>query len=294
LPFRTKPHLRRRLLVCGLLLLALLLAGEAILRFGIGLGDPPLYVTHPQIEYLLAPDQRVRRFGHDYAVNGLGMRSPTIPAQGEKVLVLGDSIVNGGVQLDQSELATELASAADQHHRLWLQAAAGSWGPPNELAWLRRYGDLVRPTRLVLVLSTHDLADVPDFLPLDPRTHPTVKPLCATTDLLFTYATRARARQPATESPPTPEVSCLTAVADMAAWCRARAIEPVILLHAERSEDPASPGLAAWSAHAAALGVRCVRLLPDRSGNDACYRDRIHLGAEGHRRFAQTLLALWP
>ena len=34
---------------------ALLLAGEWFARDALGLGDPPLSITHPRIEYLYAP-----------------------------------------------------------------------------------------------------------------------------------------------------------------------------------------------------------------------------------------------
>ena len=39
---------------------ALLLAGEWFARSVLGLGDPPLSITHPRIEYLYAPG----KYGH--------------------------------------------------------------------------------------------------------------------------------------------------------------------------------------------------------------------------------------
>src|SRR5437762_1643345 len=67
-PPRTPPpprrRWRRRALWLASGLLALLVTGEIVARYGLGLGDPPLSVADPQIEYLFKPNQTCRRFGH--------------------------------------------------------------------------------------------------------------------------------------------------------------------------------------------------------------------------------------
>ena len=60
---------------------ALLLAGEWFARSVLGLGDPPLSITHPRIEYLYAPNQDVRRFGKRFLVNDYSMRSAPFAAR---------------------------------------------------------------------------------------------------------------------------------------------------------------------------------------------------------------------
>lgn len=55
----------RYLILCG----SLLAGGELTARFGLGLGNPPLSQAHPRIEYLLAPNQDVKRFGNRVAIN---------------------------------------------------------------------------------------------------------------------------------------------------------------------------------------------------------------------------------
>jgi hypothetical protein len=87
-------------LYSGIVAVSMLMVTELTLRFVVGLGNPPLFNRHPEIEYLLRPGSYCQ-FGNRIFVNSMGMRSPedaTLPIRvGElRVLVLGDSIVNGG------------------------------------------------------------------------------------------------------------------------------------------------------------------------------------------------------
>ncbi len=67
------------LALCGALVALVLLCGVAMAelfsRSILGLGDPPLYVADPQIEYMLLPEQDVLRFGNRILVNQWGMRT---------------------------------------------------------------------------------------------------------------------------------------------------------------------------------------------------------------------------
>ena len=83
--------------IASLLVLVLVELG---LRWRFGLGTPVLYCADPQIGYLLAPNQQVRRFGNHVLINQFSMRSGAIaavrPENMLRVLLLGDSIANGG------------------------------------------------------------------------------------------------------------------------------------------------------------------------------------------------------
>src|SRR5687768_7294859 len=72
---------RRRRWAWGLLTAAVLalVAGELFARFVLGLGDPPLSVAHPTIEYMFKPSQDCRRFSNTVSYNAYGMRSPEFP-----------------------------------------------------------------------------------------------------------------------------------------------------------------------------------------------------------------------
>lgn len=174
-------------------LLGLWLLGEATLYLGFGLGNPALSVADPQIEYMFKPDQDVRRFGNRIRINHFGMRAEDFGAKqpGElRVLVWGDSVVNGGAPTDQPQLASELIRQELAKGRkapvTTGNISAGSWGPPNLLAYAKRYGFFDADMNLV-VMSSHDAFDVPTFAPLNPATHPTTRPLTPSIDLVFRY-----------------------------------------------------------------------------------------------------------
>ena len=187
---------------CGWLALiagALVLAGEAGARWGLGLGTPPLYRADPQLEYQLKPDQEVRRFHNRVAINHWGMRSeamaPAPEAGRRRLLLFGDSVLFGGSQLDQSLIATELLrrrlNAAPGGPVEVGNVSAGSWGPGNWRAWVQRHG-VLGADEVLLVLSSHDARDNPTFAPLDAN-HPARPPASALSELLQRYAWPAAA-----------------------------------------------------------------------------------------------------
>ncbi len=195
----TLPRTRRLSIVKILILLAVtgFVLAELVCRFAIGLGQPPLYQADPQMEYLLQPSKTYYRFHHRFAVNQYGMRSDDFPAQksspGElRVMVVGDSIVYGGVRIDQSQIDTEILKRDLQREFgrpvVVGNASAKSWGPPNELAYLKRYGTLDADV-VILELSSHDYADAPTFVPVVgiSADYPDKTPPFALADLLETY-----------------------------------------------------------------------------------------------------------
>jgi len=128
-------------LAISAVILGILLTGEAFSRWYLGLGDPPLTVRDPEIEYMFAPNQDVRRFGNRVAYNAWSMRSdPVAPRKPHprefRMLVMGDSVINGGALTDQTRLATTLAQArlsSSDHPAFVGNVSAGSWGPENGL-----------------------------------------------------------------------------------------------------------------------------------------------------------------
>jgi hypothetical protein len=174
----------------GAVLVGLFLAAESFCRFYLGLGDPPLSMADPRIEYLFKPNQNCRRFGNTIRYNAWSMRSDDFPARKAdpneyRVMVFGDSVVNGGALTDQSKLATMILQErlrADLKRPVIVgNISAGSWGPPNMLAYAQKFG-LFDADVVVVVLSSHDYADVPTFTPVvgvDPS-FPEHRPWCAT------------------------------------------------------------------------------------------------------------------
>jgi len=170
---------------------------EIVSRFMVGLGDPPLYQADATMEYMLQPSKTYYRFHNRVSVNRYGMRADEFPphkssSEELRVLVFGDSIVYGGVRIDQNEIGTEILKPSLQREFgrpvVIGNASATSWGPPNELAYLQRYGTLDADV-VILVLSSHDYADAPTFTPVVgiAAQYPGKKPVLAVADLLETY-----------------------------------------------------------------------------------------------------------
>lgn len=172
--------------------------GELFARYYLGLGTPPLSVTHQTIEYMYVPNQDVYRFGNHFTTNQYGMRTMPFAANkssGEfRIMVFGDSIVNGGALTANAALATTLIQSkldrsSNRQTIVVGNISAGSWGPGNWLAYANEYGFFGADV-IVLVISSHDYADNPTFAPLNPTTHPTAAPISALVEGITTYLPR--------------------------------------------------------------------------------------------------------
>ena len=208
-----------------LLLLVLIL--ELGLRATVGFGNPSIYIPDEQIGYLLAPNQQTQRFGNRIDINSYSMRSapidPTPSASTSRVLMLGDSIVNGGWWTDQTDTLSALLSrqlqarlnraksepvagaddskGADNDKSAndeaairpslqqveVLNASANSWGPRNELAYLEKFGHFDAQT-IVLVINTDDLfAAAPSMAKVGRGNYPDRKPPFALAEVFNRY-----------------------------------------------------------------------------------------------------------
>ena len=165
--------------ITGIFILA-----EIGLRLIAGLGTPPLYVADPEIGYLLAPNQKLQRQGSLYETNQYSMRGSSLnPDSDTRIVLLGDSVVNGSWWTDQSEtlsslLANELRDTAESDIEV-LNISANSWSTRNELAYLKRFG-LFDASTLVLIINTDDLfATEPTSLAVGTPSYPTQNPKLA-------------------------------------------------------------------------------------------------------------------
>ncbi|MBE9171343.1 SGNH/GDSL hydrolase family protein [Pleurocapsales cyanobacterium LEGE 06147] len=181
------------LLIIVTALVGILIIVEGSLRIIVGLGNPPLYLADEEIGYLLAPNQQVRRRGNRIEINQYSMRSKAIapkkPISTWRIMLLGDSIVNGGWWTDRNETISaliegQLTSYSAAHSVEVLNASANSWGPRNQLAYLRRFG-LFDADAIVLIINTDDLfATAPTSLPVGrDRNYPDRKPILALVEL---------------------------------------------------------------------------------------------------------------
>lgn len=177
-------------------LLLVAVAGEVVSRTFLGLGDPPLSIADDEIEYLSKPGT-YHRFGNRIFVNSHHMRSDEFPAHKQsadevRVMVLGDSVVNGGGLTDQADLATERLQARLRGELkrpvVVGNIAAGSWGPGNLLAYAKRFG-LFDADVVLIVLHGKDVGDNPTGAPVvgvDPS-FPETRPFSALAEAVQRY-----------------------------------------------------------------------------------------------------------
>ncbi|MEX0777002.1 MAG: SGNH/GDSL hydrolase family protein [Phycisphaeraceae bacterium] len=304
--------------VLGIIVLVMLLVGELWARYYLGLGDPPLSMADPQIEYLFKPNQDCWRFGNHIVYNRWSMRSEDFPAKKSspeelRVLVIGDSVINGGNQTDQAQLATELLrhELAAELKRLVVvgNISTGSWGPANQLAYVKKHG-LFDADVVVIVLNSGDAADVPTFEPIVgvspdfPDRAPWLALQEGVTRYLPRYMPRlggskVAPRQPAAEpdeADPEKVKEAMAALRAMIALVHESGATVIVVQYPDRTELDGSrlPGFAIIAREVEAAGVRRIDLAgvfgqAVRSGRHP-YRDKIHPNAEGQRLIAEALL----
>jgi len=221
-------------LVVLAVVLVLLILLEVGLRLLFGFGNPLIYVTDEEIGYLLAPNQRTRRFGNRIEINQYSMRGDAIsPNRGEstlRVLLIGDSIANGGWWTDQEKILSAIiaeqlkSTVADDTFSFVeiLNASANSWGPRNELAYLKRYGNFGAQV-VVLLINTDDLfATAPTNLQVGrDRNYPVKKPFLAIQEAFSRYVLPA---------PKLPELEALNAESGDRVGRNLAAIEEILAI----------------------------------------------------------------
>jgi hypothetical protein len=283
-------------------------------RYIVGLGRMPLYVADDQIEYVLAPDQHIRRRNTLIETNRYGMRAadfePTKSNADElRVMVISDSITAHTAR-SQEHLATELLrdklAAVHDGPVAVGNIAAGSWGPANQLAYVRAHG-LFDADCVILVLNTEDASDVPDFDPAKLK-NLTDPPRSAWGELLTIRLPRLLVRfgwrEPASTSR-NPHVyteddidQALAALGDLIGLIRGAGLEPLIVRHSARPaavpaldqrDEILDRWLAAHDLQTVDLGARFMN-----AGASAAsmYHDRMHLSIRGQQELADVLFEL--
>ncbi len=142
---------------------AVVVVTEATLRLALGLGKPVLSQADSDTGYRFQPNQKIYRFGKNIEYNQYSQRSEPItiekPRGKLRILMVGDSVLNGGNFIDQSQIISELFEkklTASAHPAEVLNASAGSWGIGNRLGYLRKFGTFDSDA-VILQIGTHDL-----------------------------------------------------------------------------------------------------------------------------------------
>ncbi|MEI2578965.1 SGNH/GDSL hydrolase family protein [Scytonema sp. PRP1] len=301
-------------LISLVVVIGLFVVIEIGLRSLFGFGNPLTYIRDEQIGYLLAPNQRTRRFGHRIEINEYSMRSEPIQktpsASTQRLLLLGDSIVNGGWWTDQDNTISSLLvrslsdSVANNFQQVEvLNASANSWGPRNELAYLQKFGSF-NAQAVVLLINTDDLfATSPTALPVGrDRNYPDKKPSLALVEVFQRYVFRQT---------PIPELEAvqneggdrvglnLEAIGKIQALTR-QANSQFLLVMTPLLREIGEPGPRDYEIKARqrllefcqAQQITYVDFLPIFNSNQnpkALYHDHIHLNLQGNQLVSQVI-----
>jgi hypothetical protein len=221
-------------------------------------------------------------------------------------MVFGDSVVNGGVLTDQRDIAT---SILQRQLGLFLgrqvvvgNISAGSWGPPNMLAYAHRFG-LFQADVVVIVVSSHDYADAPTFEPVvgvNPD-FPSHRPWCATWEAITRYLPRylpaltakTNVKDAAVPAPSQKDIDeSLGALGDLIRLAHHNGAKVVLAQHLSLAELP--PGRPEKGHDAIAKVAHDGGIEPfDLEGKDssaALFRDAIHPNQAGQALIAGRLL----
>lgn len=287
-------------------LAAVVCVAEVGARF-LGFGYPLLY-RGGVAGYELVPDQSVKRLGKVSTINHLGTRGPdasAMPAPGvTRLLVLGDSVANGGTQTNDAQTWPMLA--ADRLNQMGrrvdvLNASAGGWAVQNEAAWLAEHG-LMGAKLVVLEVNENDLdqpmvdAGILDHNP----SFPTHRPMLALGEIMTRYVL-PRLGLGGDGADPGASVSGFTgrntpavmaAVDQIARQVSAGGGRLVLLYWDTRGVTP--PGAAAARetllAQMASRHVPVVRPQMQKAPHaEALFRDQIHPNAQGNEFVAADL-----
>ena len=310
-------------LVAGSIIVCLV-AAEAFARLWLGLGTPPLIVRDPEINYLFAPSKTYHRFGNTISYNAFSMRSDEVTRQKAdpnelRVIVMGDSVINGGALTDDFELATRLAQmrlAEELRRPVWIgNVSAGAWGPANLLAYARKYGwfdaDVV-----LLVLNSHDISDVrefqqdlgPDF-PLKPpwfaleeaatRYLPRYAEAYLPARLTWPVFRASKSLRKASATPRLVKDSVSTPgrrlLVELIEYAKSHVPMVAVLHHLEQNElkDGMSEAGVIMHNYVRDCGIPLIMLdqyFAAYKGHENLYRDHIHISAAGQRLYADAIV----
>ncbi len=302
---------RNKLLAIVSLMFLLAVGSELFARFVIGAGDPILIMDHPAIGYMARPSQSGTQLHNHYFYNSYGMRSEEFPANKPdsneiRVLLIGDSIIAGGVHTDQGELASEIIksklSAITGRPVVVANISCGGWAPKNQLEYIRHFGTFDADIA-VWVMSSHDYSDyVPNVsFAGNSTSFPSSKPLCASTELLGRAGIISAAALDTTGKRLDYD-ECVklnhNCFKQMTALLRSKNVDLMLVQHLTISElingpDQGFLEIAGWAEENNVEKFDFSSLLKDDNGAvNSFYRDDIHINASGQLLYADAILDL--
>ncbi|WP_206815447.1 SGNH/GDSL hydrolase family protein [Chroococcus sp. FPU101] len=282
---------------------------EGSLRY-VGFGNPLLYQADPEMGYILSPNQNVRRMNKQILINNYSMRSDSVvnkrPENTLRIFLLGDSIANGGWWTDQEETISSLIQKHLKNSKYSqievLNASANSWGPRNQLAYLKRYG-LFDSQVVILLLNTDDFFS---SLPSSEKVgndinYPNHKPALAISELLNRYLPSAKTTKD--NSPKLKEKdnekNNLAAIQDIYQVCQTNqaqliiAVTPLLREVEQSSKDYEQRAKKRLTEFTQSQSIPLIDFLPrfkQINPPNSIYRDTIHITPDGNQIVSKTLI----
>lgn len=298
--------MKRKFIKITLVLLLIFCLTEIILRYFFGFCDTVLMREDKDYEYIALPNQTRFRFRNHILYNAFSMRSSELDTAAVKILGFGDSILNGGTMTDQDNLATEILSNSLTKSRgrkvQFLNISAGSWGPDNCYAYLKRNGDF-HAEAIYLVVSSHDAYDNMDFKKIvgENESFPDKQYPSAVLELFDRYLL-TRLTSSSTAWPKKQEILGInkkekdskfnTGFESFLKYSRANNIPLKFYLHADRDELTAGKYNEQGEEIIRFAQSNNINILKDLESDlsNSDYRDEIHLNKNGQRKMALFIL----
>ncbi|KAA9353459.1 hypothetical protein [Larkinella humicola] len=286
-------------LVFCLFLLLVELAGRYY-----GLTNYPLYDASSEYEYLLKPNQDVRIYRNRFTTNEFSMRSaPIAKTDTLVVLLVGDSIINGGNSIDQDSLAStlvekELLRKYGKKVRV-LNISDKTWSPDNVVAYLKKFG-VFGADMILMVANSGDAFDPMTFQPIVgvTSTHPDKNDAFAWPKLVVkAWATVEdryfRSEEPATKEEKTAEKpeNLVKGFADLDSIARQLNIPFFLYLHRSQSELTKNTVDRGGLVIEEFCQKNHIPMRINRMDFDM-FNDEIHLNSKGQKALAKDLLPI--
>lgn len=297
----------KKIIILLVITTGFIIFAEIFLRSYYGFCNTVLFQKDKAYEYIPKPNQDVVRFKNHSKYNSYSMRSDAIDANSIKILGFGDSVINGGVLTDQDSLATTILSDAlskSNHQKIqFLNIAAGSWGPDNCFAYLKKHGDFGAKL-LVLFVSSHDAYDTMDFQQVvgNHPSYPSKQYASAIVELLDRYAI-PRLEKMMKHTPDKKEDDLLinkkkaksvfdSGFNNFLSYSKTHAIPLIIYLHADKKELKNGVYNEQGEEIIKFTTKNDIKLIKDLDYNlqTTDFRDNIHLNANGQKKLAKTIL----
>lgn len=284
----------------------LLIILELYLRVSWGFCSAVLIQEDPDTEYVAQPDQHRRRFKNNINYNSLSMRSEEVDNNALHVLGFGDSVINGGSLTDQDSLATTMLSDSLTkclHQKVqFLNISAGSWGPDNCFAYLKKHGDF-SSKHIFLFVSSHDAYDNMDFSKIVGKNpnFPDKQYSLALIELLHRYIwPKVKSKLGIHDqqddnlgiNKKTENSTFNSGFEDLLLYCTAHQQKLTIYLHAETTELQAKEYNEQGQQIIDFCNKNNLVLIKDLDEGmlTSDYRDGIHLNERGQKKMAQMIL----